>query len=401
MLGSLSKRVSELRPSATLAMAQAARELKAAGIDVMTLSAGEPDFNTPKAICEVAKAAIDAGKHHYSPICGNNTLISAMREKFERDQHVGYNADEVMATVGAKSAILLALNALINEGDEVILCAPYWVSYEAQVELAGGRVVIVQCSLEDNFMPTKEALKKAITPKTKALILNSPNNPSGAVISKEQLEGIAEVLHTTGIWLISDEIYERLLFDGAEHISPARLSPDMRERTIVISGASKAYAMTGWRLGVVAGHKKIIAAMAKLQGQETTCLPEFIQEAGAFAFRENADVKLALQSMLKAYTNRRDRALEIFKEMPGVSAYKPQGAFYIWADFNAYVGKEIRKKLVKDDIDLAERILREAHVATVPGGPFGGGGYLRLSIASSYEDIEKALFRIRDWLVQR
>lgn len=396
---SLSSRVHHMKPSATLGMAQAARELADAGVDVVVMSAGEPDFATPKAICEVGKASIDQGKTHYVPVQGTKSMIRAMQEKFLRDQKVSYGADEVMCTVGAKSAILMALEALIDDGDEVIIFAPYWVSYMAQIRLAGGVPVVISCRSEDGFMPHGNDLARAITKKTKAVILNSPNNPSGGVISKGQLEGLAQVLRGTKIWLISDEIYEKLLFDGHKHYSPASLSDDMRERTIVISGASKAYAMTGWRVGVVAGNKNIIAGMTKLQGQETTCLPEFIQDAAAFAIRESDVVKDELNKMLLAYKERRDASLPLFEKLPHVKVFMPKGAFYIWADFSYYVGKSVGSQKVMDDIDLATRMLKEAHVACVPGTPFGGPGFLRFSIASSKKDIEKACQRINKWLV--
>ncbi len=391
---SISKRVVNMKPSATLGMAQAARELAAAGVDVKILSAGEPDFDTPEAISAVAKKSIDEGKVHYVPVPGTKNMISAMQEKFLRDQGVSYKADQVMCTVGAKSAILMALDALINEGDEVIIFAPYWVSYAEQVRLSGGIPVEVVCLVENNFMPTKDQLLKAMSKKTKAILLNSPNNPSGGVISLEQLKGIAEALKDTPIWVISDEIYEKLLFDGHKHYSPAALNADMQERTIVISGASKGYAMTGWRVGVVAGNSKIISAMIKLQGQQTTCLPEFIQDAAAFALRENKEVQEAMSTMLQAYTERRDACLKRLEAIPVLKTFKPQGAFYLWVDFS----RAVAQKGLKDDVELATALLKEAHVATVPGGPFGMPGFIRMSIASAQKEILDALDRIDTWL---
>lgn len=394
----LSSRVNRMKPSATLGMAQAARELADAGIDVVVMSAGEPDFTTPHAIAEVAKSSIDQGKTHYAPVRGNKTIVKAMQEKFNRDQKISYGSEEVMCTVGAKSAILLALLAVINDGDEVVIFAPYWVSYEEQIRLVGGVPVVVACRASDNFMPRGSDLKSAITSKTKAVILNSPNNPTGKVIAKAQLEELAVVLTGSQIWLISDEIYEKLLFDDAEHISPASLSEDMKKRTIVISGASKGYAMTGWRVGVVAGQKYIIDAMVKLQGQETTCLPEFIQDAAAFALKENETVKSEMKKMLDAYHERREVGVSLFSKLPQVNVFNPQGAFYIWADFSYYLGKPLKGQMVVDDMDLAIRMLKEARVASVPGTPFGGKGYIRFSIASAKEDIEKAAERIARWL---
>lgn len=394
----ISERVRTMKPSATLGMAQAARELAALGVDVVVMSAGEPDFAAPRVVCDVLNEALKQGKTHYAPVRGSKIMISAMQEKFQRDQKIAYDADQVMCTVGAKAAILMALEAVVNHGDEVIIFAPFWVSYAEQVRLAGGEPVIVSCAREHDFMPTGEDLRRAITPKTKAIILNSPNNPSGGVISKAHLEELASVLQNTAIWVISDEIYEKLLYNSYEHFSPASISDHMRERTIVISGASKAYAMTGFRVGVVAGSKPIIAAMEKLQGQQTTCLPEFIQEAAAFALRENPAMRAEMDMMIAAYKERNDLAIKLFTNIPHVDVYRSKGAFYLWADFSAYVGKEVHGQVIADDIDLATRMLREAHVASVPGTPFGGPGFIRFSIASSAHDIERAAARIHGWL---
>lgn len=392
----ISERVNNMQASATLAMAQAARELADAGVDVKILSAGEPDFATPEEISAIAKKSLDQGKTHYVPVRGTKNMLQAMQEKFLRDQKVQYELDELMCTVGAKTAIYMALDAVVNKDDEVIICAPYWVSYLEQVRLCGAKPVIINCQAQNNFMPTKEEVAKALTPKTKAIILNSPNNPSGGVITFQQLQGLAQVLAGTDVWVISDEIYESLLFDKHEHISLASINQDMKERTIVISGLAKGYAMTGWRVGVVAGNRKIIGAMAKLQGQQTTCLPEFIQDAAAFALRENATVKSSMKKMQDAYLLRRDTCLEKFKEIPEVKVFKPQGAFYVWADFSAI----LKRKNIANDNDLALKLLKEAHVATVPGGPFGSNGFLRLSIASSLEEISEAVSRIKAWINQ-
>lgn len=395
----LSERVQNMKPSATLAMAQEARDLLASGADVISLSAGEPDFITPKAIREQAKLSLDQGNTHYSPVRGNKKLNEAMREKFVRDQGVVYEKEEVMCTVGAKSALMIAFTSIINPGDEVIVFSPYWISYIEQIRLCGGKPVIVTCQKEDNFMPTAQSLKKAITSKTKAIVLNSPNNPTGSVINKEQLIALADVLRDSNIWLLSDEIYEDLLFDNHKHYSPAQVSDDMRERTIVITGASKGYAMTGFRVGIVAGNKEIIGAMSKVQGQEVTCLPEFIQDAAAFALKKNNELKKDLEQMISSYQERRDLGLDLFKEhLPNIGIIKPQGAFYLWADFSHYIGKAINGKKISDDIDLATRMVKEIHVACAPGTPFGGANHLRLSVASTKEDIKKSIIRIKKWL---
>jgi aspartate aminotransferase len=394
----LSDRLLQMEPSATLKMAQAARDLAARGVDVMTLSAGEPDFDTPKAICDQAKAAMDAGLTHYAPVHGNQNILAAIQEKFARDQKVTYAKDEVLCTAGAKSAILYALEAIVNQGDEVIIFAPFWVSYKEQIKLAGGVPVIVSCGPKDGFMPTAAMLKQAITSKTKAIILNSPNNPSGAVISQQGLSELCQVVSGTNIWVISDEIYERILFDHHKHFSPAAESDDLRERTIVVSGLSKAYAMTGWRVGVVGGNKTIITAIGKLQGQSTTCLPEFIMEAAAFALREPPVVLDSIKTMIKAYTERREVAVARLQAIPKLSVFIPQGAFYVWVDCREYLANGQNSHGIKDDLELSLRLLSEAHVACVAGTPFGSPGYLRLSIASPMDNIVKAIDRMSVWL---
>lgn len=394
----MSKRVTSMQPSATLAMAQASRELLEKGIDVISLSAGEPDFSTPLSICDALKLSLDKGQTHYTPVQGTKNLLKAVQYKFERDQKIHYELNELLVTTGAKSAILLALEALLDDGDEVIIFAPFWVSYKEQVRYAGGIPVIVNCTQENNFMPSKLDLKNAITKKTKAVILNSPNNPTGAVISKKQLQELAEVLEGSNICLIADEIYERLIFDNHVHYSAASISDDMKQRTIVISGASKGYAMTGFRVGIVAANKIIISAMTKLQGQNTTCLPEFVQEAALVAFMEEEKLKNELDSMCKTYQERRDYALELFKQIPLLKPFKPQGAFYLLIDIQEYLKPNSSKKIFSDDNEMALKMLNEAHVATVAGTPFGIPGYLRLSIASSKSDIEKAVNAIKIWL---
>lgn len=394
----ISDRISKMEPSATLKMAAKAREFSDKGIDVVVMSAGEPDFTTPKCIIDVAKASLDQGKTHYSPIRGNKGMIKALQHKFLRDQKVEYAENEVMCTVGAKSAIMMALTSIINPLDEVIIFAPYWVSYKEQIALAGGIPVIVEGCKENSFIPSKEDIKKAITKKTKAIIINSPNNPSGSIMDKNFLLDLALLLQNTNIWLISDEIYEKLLFDGATHYSPSALSEDMRARTVVISGVSKAYAMTGWRVGFAAGPKEIISAMAILQGQETTCLPDFIQDAASFAIMEPQEVLKEISLMKSSYSQRRDLALEKISKIKDLWAFKPKGAFYLWVDFNKICGQKIKGQPVIDDMDLSMRILSEAHVACVPGTPFGGKGFLRFSLASSPKDIELGFTRIGHWL---
>ncbi len=385
----LNERVLKLGSSATLAMKARAKALTDRGISVMTLSAGEPDFDTPQVIKEAAKKALDKGISRYTGVRGSDDLIHAMRIKFERDQKVRYDASQVLSTVGAKSAISQAIDALIGAGDEVIVFSPYWVSYTELISLAGGTPVLVHASKEQGYVPTPEQLRAAITPRTKAIILNSPNNPSGAVFSEAALRGLMDVVKDSKIWVISDEIYEHLLFDNVKHVSPASFSDDAYSRTLVITGASKAYAMTGWRVGVVGGPKELVGAMVKLQEQRYTCIATVAQAACAYALLEPPEVKAEIEKMRQAYEMRRNKTLEIVASMPGVTCFKPQGAFYVLLDFSS---------ITKDDQVLADRLLDEAHVALVAGSAFGVPGTVRMSLASSMETITEGLTRIRKWL---
>jgi aspartate aminotransferase len=321
-----------------------------------------------------------------------------MQLKFARDQKVKYDASQVLSTLGAKMAISMALDALVGPGDEVIVLAPYWVSYTDQVRLSGAEPVIVTATAEQGYLPTAAAIKAAITPRTKALILNSPNNPSGAVYPEKLLREIMQVLEGSNVWVISDEIYEHLVFDNEKHVSPASFSPDALARTIVVCGASKGYAMTGWRVGYVGGPKEAVAAIVKLQEQRYTCIPAITQAAAAFALLENAAVTAEIEKMRLAYQSRRDRLMKILEGMPKIRCVRPKGAFYAMLDLSFVIGKELRGSVVKNDEELALRLLSEAHVATVAGTPFGVPGCVRLSLASSMEEIEEGIKRIADFV---
>lgn len=395
---SLSERVSKISPSATLQMKARAKALKDQGVNIIALSAGEPDFETPEAIVDMARKALDKGVSRYTATRGTDELIAAMQHKFARDQKVSYDASQVLSTLGAKCAISMALDALVGPGDEVIVLAPYWVSYTDQVRLSGAEPVIVYADANAGYLPTASAIKSAITPHTKALILNSPNNPSGAVYPGELLREIMQVLEGTDVWVISDEIYEHLVFDGEKHVSPASFSADALARTIVVSGASKGYAMTGWRVGYVGGPKEAIAAIVKIQEQRYTCIPAIVQAAAAYALKEDATVKAEIEKMRVAYQSRRDRLMLILAGLPHIKCVNPKGAFYAMLDLSFVIGKVHRGALIKDDDDLALRLLSEAHVATVAGTPFGVPGVVRLSLASSMEDIEEGIRRIADFV---
>jgi len=396
---SLHPRIQALAPSATLGMKAKAKALADKGIAVVSLGAGEPNFETPAAIIEVAIQALRRGVNHYTASRGSDELVKAICEKFKRDQHVSYEPSQVMATCGSKAAFSIACDALLGEGDEAIIFAPYWVTYPELIRLAGAKPVVVECKAEDGYLPKVEAFRAALSPRTKMVILNSPNNPTGVVWPENLLRQIMEALKGTQVCVLSDEIYEHIVFDDAKHVSPASFSDDAYARTVVICGASKGYAMTGWRVGYMGGPKNLMDGMLKLQEQRYTCITGVAQAATAFALKENADVKTDIERMRLAYMKRRDLALEILADAPFVRMVRPSGAFYLMIDFGALIGKNHRGVLVQNDSELAERLLSEAHVATVPGTPFGAPNTVRISLASSDADIKEGLSRMKQWLM--
>lgn len=392
-------RMGAVKPSATLEMSRRAGELKRQGVDVTNLSAGEPEERTPECILEVAHKAVDDGLyHHYTPARGLPELVDAMRAKLARDQKVAYGADEVIATIGTKGGLSLAFDALIGEGDEVIIFAPYWVTYPDLVRLAGGTPVIVETRLEDGYRPTVEQLRAALTPRTKAVVLNSPNNPTGAGIDERGLRALMAVLEGTDVWVLSDEIYGKLVYGGFEHVSPAALSDDARARTVVFDGVAKAYAMTGWRLGVAAGPKAVIDAMLLLQQQRISCPTGVAQAAAAYALHEPPEVKAAVATMHAGFERRRKLMLERLSAIEGARVHAPEGAFYCFCDLSSRIPGTKGGELIGDDVTLATRLLTEAHVAVVPGTPFGAPGAIRVSYAASEPTLEKGLSRIADFV---
>lgn len=378
----LSHRVLSLAPSATLAMKARAKVLQDQGIRIISLGAGEPDFETPACIIQEAHKALDRGVNRYTAVRGNDDLIAAMRLKFKRDQKVDYTASQVLSSPGAKASLSLAIDACLEPGDEAIILKPYWVSYPELIKLAGAIPVFVEHNLE--------AIQKAISPKTRAIFLNSPNNPGGFVLGESFLRDLMKMLESTDIWVISDEIYEHLVFDGLKVISPASLSQDAYDRTLVITGVSKGYAMTGWRVGIAGGPEELVSAMAKLQEQRYTCIPGICQAATAFALSEPPELKLEIERMRAAYEYRRDLFLDAISKIEGISCEKPQGSFYALVDF---------KKCYPNDEDLANLLLSKAHVATVSGTAFGAPGHLRLSLAAQPQDILEALSKIERFLL--
>lgn len=390
----LSARINSLSPSATIAMNQKGRELKEKGVDVINLSVGEPDFMTPDHIKEAAKKAIDGPWHHYAPVGGYPDLLKAIVEKFKRENNLDYKVSNVMVSVGAKHSLANVMLCLINRGDEVVVPAPYWVSYAEQVKLAEGVNVVVDTTVEDEFKMSPAQLEAAITPKTKALLLCSPSNPTGSVYTREELAALVEVLSKhPGVYVIADEIYEHINFVGG-HESIAQFE-EIRDRCVIINGVSKGYAMTGWRIGYMAGPEWIVKACGKLQGQMTSGANSIAMRAALEALTGDQS---CVSEMRDAFLRRRDLILDHVKQIDGVKCPTPGGAFYVFPDFSAYVGKSINGRKLETDMDLCIYLLEEGHIATVPGSAFGMDGCVRISYANSDENLEKAMQRLKDAL---
>lgn len=378
----ISKRTASVQPSVTLAISAKAKQMKAEGKNVISLSAGEPDFDTPEHIKEAAVRALRDGFTKYTPATGTPELKEAICEKFLRDNGLEYKPSQVIVNCGAKHSIYLAVQALVDEGDEVVVPVPYWVSYPEQVKLAGGRPAFARPDGELKLTP--DSLKEALSPRTKAVILNSPCNPSGVVYTEEELEALGEVLADAGVWVISDEIYEKLVYDGQEHLSIASVVPELKERTIVVNGVSKAYAMTGWRIGYAAGPEEVISAMGKVQSQETSN-PNSIAQAAALAALTGPQE--CVYEMVREFDRRRLYVVERLRAMPGVSCPVPQGAFYVFPDVS---------ELGKDSVKLCNWILEELEVACVPGAGFGMEGRIRISYAAGTEELKEAMDRLEE-----
>lgn len=395
-MNELSARLNRLAPSATLAMSQRSNELKASGVDVVNLSVGEPDFNTPDHIKEAAKKAIDENYSRYSPVPGYPVLREAIVEKLKRENNLEYKSSQIICSNGAKQSVCNVVMSLVGEGDEVIVPAPYWVSYTQMVKLADGVPVTVATGLEQNFKMSPEQLEKAITPQTRALILCSPSNPTGSIYSYEELEALAEVLKKhERVMVISDEIYEHINYTG-KHASMAQV-PGMKERTVIINGVSKAYAMTGWRIGFAAGEEWVIKACNKLQGQYTSGPCSVSQMAAAAAF---AGPQECVETMRRAFESRKNLIVSLAREIPGLEVNDPEGAFYLFPKCSSYFGKKDGDTVIKDSNDMALYLLDKGHVATVSGDAFGAPGYFRMSYATDEDSIRKAMKRIAEALAK-
>ncbi len=391
IMAQLSDRLNRLAPSATLAMSQKSNEMKAQGIDVINMSVGEPDFNTPEHIKVAAKKAIDDNYSRYSPVPGYMDLREAIVAKLKNENGLEYSVNEVLVSNGAKQSVCNAVMALVNDGEEVIIPAPYWVSYPQMVKLAGGVPVIVETGFAQNFKMTPEQLEAAITPKTRMLILCSPSNPTGSVYSEAELEKLAEVIKRhDDLFVIADEIYEHINYIG-RHNSIASV-PGMKERTIVVNGVSKAYAMTGWRIGFIAAPEWIVKGCNKLQGQYTSGPSSISQKAAVAAYTASQE---CVETMRKAFERRRDLIVSLIKDIPGLEVNEPEGAFYVFPKCSSFFGKGDGSRTICNSTDFALYLLEVGHVATVAGDAFGDPECFRISYATSDDNIREAMSRVK------
>lgn len=393
----LSDRVLNMSVSATLQMTDKSRELKAKGIDIIALSIGEPDFNTPNKVKEAAKTAIDNNLTHYPPVPGLPALREAICKKLKRDNNLDYDVAQIVVSTGAKHSLANVFMSILNDGDEVIVPAPYWVSYPEMIKLAGGKTITVDAGIEKNFKLNPEQLENAITPKTKAFLFNSPSNPTGSVYSLEELEKLAEVLEKyPDVLIISDEIYELINFVGKHHSLAS--FPKLKDRVVLVNGVSKGFAMTGWRIGYMAAPIEIAKACTKLQGQFTSGASTISQAAAMEAINTIPSESAELKNMLQQFKKRRDLLIELLKEVPGIKCNIPGAAFYLFPDVSFYYGKSNGEIKINNSSDLALYLLEKGHVALVAGEAFGSPEYIRISYATSMDNIKEAVKRISEAL---
>ncbi|MCA6072044.1 MAG: pyridoxal phosphate-dependent aminotransferase [Endomicrobium sp.] len=387
----ISKRVQSIKPSSTLAIDAKAKTLKQQGVAVINFGAGEPDFDTPKNIKDAAIDAINSGFTKYCPVAGTLEIKNAIINKLKRDNNLTYAPEEIIVSCGAKHSLYNIFQATIDDGDEVIIPAPYWVSYPDMVILAGGKPVIIKTSDKTNFKITPENVEKVITSKTKAIIINSPSNPTGCTYSVQELKTIAQICGKNNIFIISDEIYEKLVYDNFKFTSIAETTSETKDITIVVNGVSKAYAMTGWRIGYAVGPKNIISAMSKIQSQSTSNATSISIKAAVEALNGTQEY---VESMKKEFKKRRDYIVERLNEINDISCAKPEGAFYVFPNISTLLGKTFNGKTINTDIEFADYLLDVAKIAVVPGSAFGAEGYIRLSYATSIENIREGIDRL-------
>lgn len=387
----LSKRVQAIKPSPTLSIDAKAKALKAQGIDIISFGTGEPDFDTPKNIKDAAIKAINQGFTKYCPVPGTLDLKNAIINKFKTENNIEYTKEEIIVSCGGKHSLYNLFQAIFDEGDEVIIPTPYWVSYPDMAILAGAIPVFINTSDKNQFKVNPTDIEKVITKKTKAFVLNSPSNPTGNTYTKQELEEIADICIKNNLLIISDEIYEKLIYDNFEFYSIAQISQQVKENTVVVNGVSKAFAMTGWRIGYAAGPKEIISAMTKIQSQSTSCPTSISLKAATEALNGN---KKFLETMKLEFENRRNYIVDRLNKIKGISCLKPEGAFYVFPNISNLLEKEYNGKLINTDIDLADYLLEQAKIAVVPGTAFGAKGYLRFSYATSMENIIEGINRL-------
>lgn len=391
----LSRKAQAIEPSLTLAITAKAKEMKEKGIDVISFSAGEPDFNTPKNIINAAIKAMEDGNTKYTSVNGILQLREAICKKFKDDNGLEYNPSQIVVSTGAKQSLANTFLAILNSGDEVIVSTPYWVSYPELIKLADGKPVFVEGDEKSNYKFTKENLEKAVTAKTKAIVLNTPNNPTGTIYNKEELEVIADFAKKYNIIIISDEMYEKLIYDNENHISIASLSKDAYERTIVINGLSKSYAMTGWRIGYCAASEKIAKLMISIQSHVTSNVCSITQYAALEALSGPQD---EITKMINEFEKRRNYMINRIESIDNLSIVKPKGAFYIMINIENCLGKEINGKILNDSMEFCASLLENEKLAVIPGKAFGLNNYIRVSYATSMEAIKEGLNRIESFI---
>jgi aspartate aminotransferase len=384
-------RIGQIKPSPTMAMAAKAKEMTAKGIDVTDFGLGEPDFNSPDVALQAGIQAIQTGYTKYTSPSGSDEIKEAIIQKLKTENHLDYEKKEVIVSCGAKHTLYNIAQVLFEKGDEVVIPAPYWVSYPDQVLLNDATPVIVETREEDRFLMTSEQLQKAMTPRTKAIILNYPSNPTGSAYTAKHFEAFAPMLIQAPGWIISDEIYEKFLYGDGVHTSIASLSPELKRKTILVNGVSKAYSMTGWRIGYAAGPKEIIEAMGTVQSQSTSNPTSISQKAAAAALRGGASF---IQTMVSEFEKRREFIVEGLNRIPGIQCSKPIGSFYVFPNVKSLIGKEYKQHKINSSAELASFLLEEGGVSTIPGEAFGAGGYLRLSYAVSKDLLARGLDKI-------